>query len=101
MNDFHQSQNSVGKMTEEEKIRTEAPDEEPEEKKGFFRPLPEKEEKRYVDKDGRPQPIVKLLGFSMRDYVEFGRVVQCRRAGLGSRPVCGAGRCLPEQESGR
>ncbi|MGY5863512.1 MAG: hypothetical protein RTV41_02850 [Candidatus Thorarchaeota archaeon] len=54
-------------MTDEEKIRTEAPDEEPEEKKGFFRPLPEREEKRYTKKDGRPQPIVKLLGFSMRE----------------------------------
>ncbi|MHA2199295.1 MAG: hypothetical protein ACXABN_05420 [Candidatus Thorarchaeota archaeon] len=54
-------------MTEEEKYRIEAPDEEPEEKKGFYRPLPEREEKRYVDKDGRPQPIVKLLGFSMSE----------------------------------
>lgn len=67
MNDFHQSQNGVGTMTDEEKYRTEEPDEEPEEKKGFFRPLPEAEKPKYVDKDGRPQPIVKLLGFSMRE----------------------------------
>jgi len=54
-------------MTDEEKVRTEAPEEEPEEKKGFFRPLPEREEKKRVGKDGRLQPIVKLLGISMTE----------------------------------
>jgi hypothetical protein len=53
-------------MADEEKYRTEAPEEDAEEKKGFFRPLPEKEEPKYVEKDGRPQPIVQLLGISMR-----------------------------------
>ncbi len=53
-------------MVDEEKYRTDAPDEEEhEEKKGFFRPLPEREKVQIRVKDGRPQPIVKLLGFSM------------------------------------
>ncbi|MFW9810504.1 MAG: hypothetical protein ACFFE6_14090 [Candidatus Thorarchaeota archaeon] len=53
-------------MADEEKIRAEAPEEEDhEEKKGFFRPLPEKEKPQYITKDGRPQPIVKVLGISM------------------------------------
>ena len=55
-------------MANEEKYRIETPEEEeePEEKKGLLRPLPTEEEKpRYVDKDGRPQPIVRLLGVSM------------------------------------
>jgi hypothetical protein len=54
-------------MSDEEKVRTEVPEEEVEEKKGFFRPLPEVDEKKQVGKDGRPQPIVKLLGISMRE----------------------------------
>lgn len=55
-------------MTDEEKYRIETPEEEePEEKKGFFRPLPEKEKPMYTEKDGRPQPIVQLLGISMRE----------------------------------
>jgi hypothetical protein len=54
-------------MSDDEKIRTETPDEEPEEKKGFFRPLPKTEEKKRVGKNGRPQPIVKLLGVSMAE----------------------------------
>ncbi|MHA1948463.1 MAG: hypothetical protein ACXAAO_06120 [Candidatus Thorarchaeota archaeon] len=54
-------------MTDEEKYRVETPEEEVEEKKGFFRPLPEKEKPKYVEKDGRPQPIVQLLGLSMRE----------------------------------
>ena len=54
-------------MADEEKIRTETPDEEQEEKKGFFRPLPEAEVKKRVGKNGRPQPIVKLLGLSMAE----------------------------------
>ena len=54
-------------MADEEKIRVETPedDEKPEEKKGFLRPLPTREEPQYTDKDGRPQPIVKLFGISM------------------------------------
>ncbi|MFX1482081.1 MAG: hypothetical protein ACFFCP_02725 [Promethearchaeota archaeon] len=51
-------------MTEEDKYRIEAPEDE-EEKKGFFRPLPEKKQPKHLDKDGRPQPIVRLLGVSM------------------------------------
>ncbi|MFW9770254.1 MAG: hypothetical protein ACFFF9_05085 [Candidatus Thorarchaeota archaeon] len=54
-------------MADDEKIRTEAPDEESEEKKGFFRPLPESEEQTRLGKDGRPQPTVKLLGISMAE----------------------------------
>lgn len=55
-------------MTDEEKYRIETPEEEEkEEKKGFFRPLPEKEKQMYTEKDGRPQPIVQLLGISMRE----------------------------------
>jgi hypothetical protein len=54
-------------MSDDEKVRTEVPEEEPEQKKGFYRPLPEKEEKKRVGKDGRPQPIVKLLGISMSE----------------------------------
>ncbi len=55
-------------MADEEKYRVEAPEkeEEPEEeKKGFLRPLPQREEHVHLDKDGRPQPVVKLLGISM------------------------------------
>ena len=64
------AQDSVVQMADEEKYRTETPEEEeaPEEKKGLLRPLPteEVEEKpKYFDKDGRPQPIVRLLGVSM------------------------------------
>jgi hypothetical protein len=54
-------------MADEEKYRLEEPeqDDKPvEEKKGLFRPLPEKEQKTIM-KDGRPQPIVKFLGISM------------------------------------
>ncbi len=58
-------------MANEEKYRIETPEEEEvdefEEKKGLFRPLPEREEPQYVDKDGRPQPIVKVLGIKMRE----------------------------------
>jgi hypothetical protein len=63
------SQKCVVLMVNEEKYRIETPEdeEEPKEKKGLFRPLPKKEEPRYVEKDGRPQPIVKLLGVSMRE----------------------------------
>lgn len=56
-------------MANEEKVRTETPEKEevPEEKKGLLRPLPSVEKPRYIEKDGRPQPIVKLLGVSMRE----------------------------------
>ncbi|MFW9835836.1 MAG: hypothetical protein ACFFEK_17670 [Candidatus Thorarchaeota archaeon] len=56
-------------MVDEEKYRVETPEEEEEteEKTGLFRPLPTREEPRFVDKDGRPQPIVKVLGVSMRE----------------------------------
>lgn len=56
-------------MANEEKYRVETPeeDEEPEEKKGFLRPLPTREEPQYIKKEGRPEPIVKLLGVSMRE----------------------------------
>ena len=56
-------------MANEEKYRVETPeeDEEPEEKKGFLRPLPTREEPRYIKKEGRPEPIIKLLGVSMRE----------------------------------
>jgi hypothetical protein len=54
-------------MADEDKVRTGAPEEDSEEKKGFFRPLPEKEEKKRIGKDGRPQPVVKLLGVSMTE----------------------------------
>ena len=56
-------------MANEDKVRTETPEEEevPEEKKGLLRPLPSVEKPRYIEKDGRPQPIVKLLGVSMRE----------------------------------
>ncbi|MBY8996341.1 MAG: hypothetical protein KGD60_01325 [Candidatus Thorarchaeota archaeon] len=68
-NDQTHSQDSVVLMANEEKYRTETPeeDEEPEEKKGLRRPLPTREEPKYIDKDGRPQPIVKLLGVRMRE----------------------------------
>ncbi|TFF91104.1 hypothetical protein EU545_05605 [Candidatus Thorarchaeota archaeon] len=52
------------KMSEEDKYRVETPDEEEEEKKGLFKPLPEKEYRPPRAKD-RPQPVVKLLGISM------------------------------------
>ncbi|MFW9806199.1 MAG: hypothetical protein ACFFFK_05670 [Candidatus Thorarchaeota archaeon] len=56
-------------MANEEKYRVESPEEEEdhEEKKGLFRPLPTREEPKYTDEDGRPQPIVKVLGVSMRE----------------------------------
>ena len=64
------SQDSVVLMANEEKYRTETPEEEeaPAEKKGLLRPLPSeevKEEPKYFDKHGRPQPTVRLLGVSM------------------------------------
>lgn len=61
------SQDSVVLMANEEKYRIETPEEEeePEEKKGLLRPLPTREGPRYIDKDGRPQPVVRLLGVSM------------------------------------
>ncbi len=57
-------------MANEEKYRTETPEEEEvqEEKKGLLKPLPSEEVKevsKHFDKDGRPQPIVRLLGVSM------------------------------------
>jgi len=54
-------------MADEEKIRvdTSEEDDKPEEKKGFLRPLPTREEPQYRKVAGRPQPIVKLLGVSM------------------------------------
>ncbi|MFX1560264.1 MAG: hypothetical protein ACFFBL_06735 [Promethearchaeota archaeon] len=54
-------------MAEEEKIRVETPEgeEKPEEKKGLLRPLPTREGPKHTDKDGRPQPIVSLLGISI------------------------------------
>ena len=55
-------------MAEQEKIRVEAPEEEEEEadqKRGLFRPLPTRDERKYVRVGNRPQPIVKLLGISM------------------------------------
>lgn len=68
-NDQAHSQDSVVPMANEEKYRTETPEEEEEseEKKGFLRPLPTRKEPQYVDKDGRPQPIVRLLGVPMRE----------------------------------
>jgi len=54
-------------MANEEKVRLETPEEEekPLERKGLLKPLPTREKPKYTDKDGRPQPIVKLLGLSM------------------------------------
>jgi hypothetical protein len=54
-------------MANEEKYRIEAPEEEEEheEKTGLMRPLPTVEQPMYIGKDGRPQPIVKVLGVSM------------------------------------
>ena len=55
-------------MAEEEKYRVESPEEEDQtEKKGFFRPLPEKEQEYKVVEGKRPQPVVKLLGISMSE----------------------------------
>lgn len=57
-------------MADEEKFRLETPDEEvkeEQERKGFLRPLPQSETPRYVDESGRPQPIVRVLGISMRE----------------------------------
>ncbi|MHA1963408.1 MAG: hypothetical protein ACXACG_06125 [Candidatus Thorarchaeota archaeon] len=56
-------------MANEEKYRVETPEEEeePEEKTGLLRPLPTREEPQYVDKDGRPQPIVRVFGVPMRE----------------------------------
>ncbi|MGQ4911043.1 MAG: hypothetical protein ACP6KW_02650 [Candidatus Thorarchaeota archaeon] len=52
-------------MASEDKIRTEEPEEREEpEKKGLFRPLPETE-KRFSKGQGRPQPVVRLLGKEM------------------------------------
>ncbi len=51
-------------MSDEEKLRVETPEEDKEEKKGLFRPLPEVEKKPRKTPD-RPQPIVKLLGVQM------------------------------------
>ena len=54
-------------MADEEKYRLEDPDleeDDTEEKKGLFRPLPKSEMETRV-KDGKAQPIVKFLGFSM------------------------------------
>ena len=68
-NDQTHSQDSVVLMANEEKYRIETPEEEEEseQKKGLLRPLPTREKPQYVDKDGRPQPIVKLLGVPMRE----------------------------------
>ncbi len=56
-------------MADEEKYRVESREEEEEqiEKKGFFRPLPEKKQEYKVVEGKRPQPIVKLLGISMKE----------------------------------
>ena len=57
-------------MANEEKYRIETPEEEEEEveeKKGLFRPLPTKEKPQFFDKDGRPQPVVRVFGFPMRE----------------------------------
>jgi hypothetical protein len=54
---------SVAIMSEEDKYRVETPEEERDEKKGLFRPLPEAE--KPPKKSDRPQPVVKLLGISM------------------------------------
>ncbi|MFW9959858.1 MAG: hypothetical protein ACFFDV_02510 [Candidatus Thorarchaeota archaeon] len=54
-------------MADEEKYRVESPEEEETEKKGFFRPLPEKEQQFKIVAGERPQPIVKLIGISMRE----------------------------------
>lgn len=64
-----QSHESVVVLANEEKYRIETPEEEEEveEKKGLFKPLPTQEEPQYSDKDGRPQPIVRVLGFHMRE----------------------------------
>jgi len=65
--DSAHSQNSVASMADEEKYRIETPEEEdkPVEKTGFLRPLPTREEIVYKDKDGRPQPMVRLLGLTI------------------------------------
>ncbi|MBN2228529.1 MAG: hypothetical protein JW779_02975 [Candidatus Thorarchaeota archaeon] len=52
-------------MADEEKFRIEEPEEEKEEKKGLFRPLPKTEQTFKSSGGKRPQPVVKLLGFSM------------------------------------
>lgn len=57
-------------MADEEKIRTETPEEEEEgedQRKGLFRPLPTREEPKYVKVGNRPEPIVRVLGVSMRE----------------------------------
>jgi uncharacterized membrane protein YozB (DUF420 family) len=56
-------------MADEEKIRVETRDDEEdaEHKKGLFRPLPTRDEPKYVTVGDRPQPIVKILGISMRE----------------------------------
>ncbi len=65
-----QSHESVVLLANEEKYRIETPEEEEEEveeKKGLFRPLPVKEEPKFFDKDGRPQPVVRVFGIPMRE----------------------------------
>ena len=56
-------------MADEEKIRVETieDEEDTEHKKGLFRPLPTREEQKYVTVGDRPQPIVRVLGVSMRE----------------------------------
>lgn len=56
----------MSKMADEEKYRVEPQEvEEQEEKKGFFRPLPQPEQKHRSTDGKRPQPVVRLLGISM------------------------------------
>ncbi|MFW9786435.1 MAG: hypothetical protein ACFFE1_02060 [Candidatus Thorarchaeota archaeon] len=56
-------------MADEEQIRVETPDEDEvaEERKGLLRPLPSAEEPKYSKGKERPQPIVRVLGISMRE----------------------------------
>ena len=63
------SQDRVVFMADEEKVRVETPEEEekPVERKGLLKPLPTREQPKYTDSAGRPQPIVKLLGISMAE----------------------------------
>ena len=68
-NELEQSHESVVLLANEEKYRIETPEEEEEveEKTGLFRPLPVTKQPVYRDKDGRPQPIVRVFGLRMRE----------------------------------
>jgi hypothetical protein len=56
-------------MEDEEKLRIETPEEGEgeDQRKGLFRPLPTREEPKYVKAGDRPQPIVRVLGVSMSE----------------------------------